>query len=172
MKIVIKIIILLVLSSLFHILYAKTQIGWLKLIAPTDESVFQHIRMIISAYALYSFGEYFFFRKKIKNKRSYTLSRFLMFVLFPWVMIMVYLLPQSLTGKMPTEGLEVLLAISATTVFWALVIPLEKELEKIKYSQSTSLVIIILFLLLLLSSTIFTFNLPVYDVFSLPVTLY
>jgi len=92
--------------------------------------------------------------------------------LIPWVMAMIYLLPQSFTGKIPTEILEVFWSVSSTVLVWLVIVPLEKDLEKVKYSQNAKLIISLLAILIFLTSLVFTFNLPVYDIFAEPVTLY
>jgi len=163
-----KVLILLLLSCLVHFLYDGFGFSWLKIFAPTSESIFQHMRIFFTAYFLYSLVEYNFFYKTA----SYWTSRFLISLLIPWLMATIYLLPQSFVGKMPNEGTEVFWAIISTTLVWLAVIPLEEDLEKIKYSQKFKVIIAILFLLLALSNVVFTFNLPVYDIFSEPVTLY
>ncbi len=167
-KIIVKIIILLVLSSFIHFLPGWFHFSWFSLFAPTSESIFQHERILFFAYLLYSLFEYNF----IYKTSGYWMSRFLLLIAMPWVMIMVYLLPQAFTGKMPTEFWESFLAISATLVVWVLIIPLEKDLEKIKYSKTACTIIALLFFLLVLSNLVFTFNLPVYDIFAEPITLY
>lgn len=167
-KIIPKIIILLVLSCLVHFLYDWFGFEWLALFAPTSEAVFQHIRIFFTAYLLFSLFEY----NCAKKVASYWTSRFLLLVMTPWIMIMIYLLPQSFTGKMPNEILETLWGIGSTALIWIPIVLLEKDLEKIRYSQVAKVVIAILFALLVLSSVIFTFNLPVYDIFAEPVTLY
>ena len=167
-----KILALLFLSSLIHFLPNWIHFSWLTLFAPTSESIFQHERILFGAYFIYSLGEYFIVRKNIKNRTSFWMARFLILTLLPWVMIMVYLLPQAFTGKMPTETLEAIFAIMATLAVWLIVVPLEKELESIKYSKIVCVILASFFLLLVLSNIIFTYNLPVYDVFAQPITLY
>lgn len=167
-KIGIKVAILLILSCLIHFPYDWFGFFWLSLFAPISESVFQHERILFAAYLFYSLIEYNF----IYKTSNYWISRFLILIMLPWIMIMVYLLPQSFTGKMPTEGLEMFMAITSTSVVWILAVILEKDLEKIKYSKIASVVIVFLFLALFVSNIVFTFNLPVYDIFSEPMTLY
>ena len=167
-KIIPKIIALLILSCVVHFLYDWFGFEWLTLIAPTGESVFQHIRIFFTAYLIFSLFEYNY----IYKATSYWTSRFLLLIITPWVMIMIFLLPQSFTGKMPSELLEVVWGITSTALVWIPIVLLEKDFEKIKYSQVTKVVIAVLFVVLLLSSVIFTFNLPVYDIFAEPVTLY
>jgi len=167
-KIFQKIIILLVLSCMIHFLYDWFGFDWLTLFAPTSESLFQHMRIFFTAYLLYSLFEYNFIYKTV----GYWTSRFLLVTLIPWVMAMIYLLPQSFTGKIPTELLEVFWSISSTILVWSIIIPLEKDLEKVRYSQSAKIIIALLLVLIFLTSLVFTFNLPVYDIFAQPVTLY
>jgi len=163
-----KIGILLLLSMLIHFLPDWMNFSWVSLFAPVSESVFQHERIFFSAYIIYSLFEYNF----VYRVKNYWISRFLILLLIPWTMIVVYLLPQSFTGKMPNEFWEVFLAIASTLVVWILVIPLENDLEKIKYSQKAKFIISIIFILLALSNVIFTFNLPVYDIFAKPLVGY
>lgn len=167
-KFISKILILLVSSCLVHFLYDWFSFGWLKILAPTSESVFQHMRIFFTVYIIFSLFEYNF----IYKTANYWISRFLILLLIPWVMAIIYLLPQAFTGKMPNEILETFWAIISTTLVWLAIIPLEKDLEKVKYSQTVKVIISVLFILFLLSSVIFTFNVPVYDIFSEPITLY
>ena len=167
-----KLAILLVLSSVIHFLPTWFHFSWVTLFAPNSESIFQHERILFAAYLIYSLVEYFIVCKKLTNGNGFWMSRFLILTLLPWIMIMGYLLPQSFTGKMPTEGAEVFWAILSTFLVWVSVVLLEKDLESIKYSKTACVLIVIFFLLLILSNIIFTYNLPVYDIFSQPVTLY
>ena len=171
-KISIKIVILLSLSMLIHFLPNWLHFSWVEIIAPNSESIFQHERILFAAYFIYSLVEYFIIRKNLSNRTNFWMARFLILLLLPWIMVMVYLVPQAFTGKMPNEGWEVFWAILSTFLVWLTVVFLEKDLEAIHYSKKASVVIIILFLLLVLSNTIFTYKLPVYDIFVQPVTLY
>lgn len=163
-----KILALLILSSLIHFLPNWFNFSWIKFFAPTSESIFQHERILFVAYLIYSLFEYFI----VYKSSGYWTSRFLILLILPWTMIMVYLLPQSFVGKMPNKSLEVFLAIVATAAVWLLVVPLEKDLERVKYSQIFSAIIIFLFFILFLSNIVFTLNLPVYDIFAEPVASY
>ena len=142
-----KIIILLLLSALIHFLPKQIKFSGLELFAPTSESVFQHEeRILFVAYFIYSIIEYFIVRKSLKNSTSFWMSRFLIMTLFPWVMIMVFLLPLSFTGKMPTKTLEALVAILATSAVWLTVVPLEKDFASIKYSKTACVILTLFFL--------------------------
>ena len=166
-----QVLALLFLSCFIHFLPNWIHSPWIGLFAPNSESIFQHERILFSAYLSYCFFEYLAVRKDLKNPIGFLMARFLILIAIPWVMIMVYLLPQSFTGKMPNKGWEVFLAIASTFLLWLIVVPLEKDLETIKYSLHARVILVLLFSLMLLSNTIFTFNIPVYDLFAEPVTL-
>ncbi|GEM_PF-3039995 len=167
-----KILVLLVLTTVVHFLPKWVHFSWVRFVSPTSESLFQHERMLFTSYLLYSFFEYFATRKNLKNLTGFWMSRLLILVAIPWLMIMLYLLPQSFTGGMPSKGWEVFLAVVSSCLVWLVVILLEKDLASIKYSNAASVVLVLLFSILLFSNTVFTANLPVYDVFAEPVTLY
>jgi len=160
--------ILLVLSCLIHFLYDWFGFSWLKLFAPISESIFQHTRIFFSAYLIYSLVEYNFLYKT----SNYWTSRLLISAFIPWMMAVIYLLPQSFVGKMPSEILEVVYAIVSTLAVWLIVVYLEEDLERVKFSPKTKFVIALFFVLLALSNLVFTFNLPVYDIFAEPVVGY
>ena len=167
-----KIFALLVLTLLIHFLPKWVHFPWVRFISPTSESLFQHERMLFTSYLLYSFFEYFAVRRDLKNLTGFWMSRLLILVAMPWLMVMLYLLPQSFTGGMPSKGWEIFLAVVSSCLVWLVVVLLEKDLASIKYSKTASVVLILLFSILLVSNTVFTEKLPFYDVFAEPVPLY
>jgi hypothetical protein len=132
-----------------------------------NESVFQHMKISYFAYMLTNVIEMLIVRKKRKVKNALA-ARLFSTTLFPCIMLLVFLLPPAIAGKVESVLLEIILANIVLLVTCVMVILVERELDRIHLSTTFLIVSLLLFLISGFLYIIFTFQLPWFDVFAIP----
>ena len=79
-----------------------------------NESVYQHLKMGFFAYALTSVIEYLFRHKAIVRADDFFFTRLFTTFLYPWIILILFLIPPAQIGQYHSIALE---AISAFDVF-------------------------------------------------------
>lgn len=168
MNILLKALIYLAFFSILHFSLELSGWSFLKPLAGTDESVFQHLKMAFWAYLLASVLEYPFFKKKKKTYQSFWYPRFLAATFVPWVIFLVYFLGPATGGKFSSSVLELTWAILVSYFSGLAGGLLESHLEEQKLAFCFKALIIFLLLASAFLYVAFTYSLPWLDMFRAP----
>jgi len=172
MNIYLKALLFLLSFSLFHFGYELTEWSFLKPFFGTNESVFQHLKMAFWGYFLLTMVEYFWFKKRIKEKiENFWYSRVLSIIIIPWIVMQMWYLLPAIYGRAEYLILGVSWAVLVTYLSALFVIQIEKETEKIQFHVKTKIFLLVLFVILAFLFTLFTYKLPWIDLFVNPEVL-
>ncbi|MGC8778072.1 MAG: hypothetical protein ACP5Q4_05290 [Candidatus Caldatribacteriaceae bacterium] len=153
--------------SMLHFGYEITQIPFLKPIFGTSESVFEHLKMGFFAYLFASLGEYLWIPRRSREP-NFFFARVLSTLLVPWVIFVVWYLGPALWGEAPSLSLELSWALGVTFFSGMAGSTLEKEVERVRFSQGTQFLLCFLFGISAFLFVRFTYILPWIDVFTRP----
>lgn len=152
----------------FMILYALQKIAPvipINLFAAVNESSFQHFKATFFAYIFISLIEFFIFKKKIANKKSYGFARLTASIFAPWIVFLTWYLMAATYGRLPNNFFEILWGNIVTLAVGFLAATLERGWEQIDYNRPMTISLLSLFAFSILLYIVLTFKLPWADVF-------
>jgi len=132
-----------------------------------NESVFQHLKIGYFAYIVTNLIEYLIERKQTDLKQFIT-TRTFSTVLLPWIMFLLFFLPEAIFGKVENIILEIVLANIVLFFTSSLTIMVERHIQRIQPSKGFVWVSLILFLTAGFLFIVYTLRLPWFDVFAIP----
>lgn len=148
-KALINTIIIFILSFLIHTLYHSLPIFITSIIAPVNESIFEHLKMIFSAYMLYLLIQMLFLKKKQPNL---TISLVITALLNILVFLIIYLPTTAILKK---EILVITLIIYFISIFISSFLLL--KIQSKKHSKKNQTIAIIAIIIIYIVFTILTY---------------
>ena len=166
--ILVKVVAYQVIFLMMHFLYDWFPGGITRFFGATNESMFQHMKVVFYCYLLLTGIEYGLTRRAMAAPLRYLYARLLGAVLMPLLMNIYYFTAAAYVGRLTSIPLEVvyanlvLLALS-TTIFL-----LEVYFEQSEPARPLKWVIWILFVIVISEFVLFNQRLPWFDVFAIP----
>ncbi|WP_241240654.1 hypothetical protein [Thermotoga sp. Ku-13t] len=155
-----KILIYMVLFSVFHFGYELTGWNFLRILCGTDESVFEHLKMGFWAYFFASIIEF----NIAKKGENFWPSRLFSTILVPWFIVIVWYMVPAISGKLESLALELIWAF-VVIISGLFAIVLERQLEAVRVSRSFNTILAILFIVSLVFFVRFSLTKPLIDLF-------
>jgi cell shape-determining protein MreD len=150
-----------------HYAYDFFPTKFVTLFSGVNESVFQHLKIGYFAYILTHLVEYIL-RKNKESTKNFIYARIFSTVLLPWIMFLLFFLPEAVFGKVENVIVEIVLANIVLFLTSVLTIVIERHIEQITPSKSYIWASTVLFLVAGFLFIIYTFRLPWFDVFAIP----
>jgi hypothetical protein len=147
------------LFVIFHQIYAWTGgniIG--AIFGEAIESVYPHMKMFFYAYLLVSIIDYLLRRKSL-NFQPFLFSRMLILSVVPWMMIVIFYLPQAM-GLPVKSTVELIWGIIMTGVGLYFGICLEEPFEAMPLRNSAKAMIALAFFATVITYVGFSFSVP------------
>lgn len=156
-----KVLIYVVLFSVFHFGYELTGWNFLKILCGTDESVFEHLKMGFWAYFFASVIEFAI----AKKKENFWPSRLFSTILVPWFIVIVWYMVPAIVGKLESLTLELIWAFAVVLISGLFAIVLERQLEAVRVSRSFNAILTILLIVSVVFFVRFSLTKPWIDLF-------
>ena len=155
--------------AILHFLYTELhQNVFFQIIAGTDESVFQHLKLGFFAYLLLIGVDYLIIRKRVENVNSFIFSRLISSLLIPWIIIAVWYIVPAFVGHeigLARELTWALVVVFLAGIFAAI---LDENTEKVEFNLSIRILVIFMVVVSIFIFIWFSFELPWIDVFEKP----
>ena len=129
----------LILSVLLHFIYGIIPIKLFSILAPVNESIWEHMKLIISSTLLFSIFEYFIYRKKDFYYNNYLLSYGISTALGIIIYLIIYVPLYQIFGHKAYVAIGLLLLIFC---FIQIVSYYIMNLSKIKYGNIIGIMLI------------------------------
>ncbi len=162
-----KVLIYMVLFSVFHFGYELTGWNFLRIFCGTDESVFEHLKMGFWAYFFVSVIEF----AVAKKRENFWPSRLFSTILVPWFIAIVWYMVPAIFGKLESLALELIWAFAVVIISGLFGIAAERQLEAVRVSRSFNTILAILFIVSVVFFVRFSLTKPWIDLFVDPSTL-
>ncbi|AEJ61755.1 hypothetical protein Spith_1492 [Spirochaeta thermophila DSM 6578] len=172
MNIFLKSFVFLGIYGVLHFGYELTGWSWLVPVFGTNESVFEHLKMVYWAYLFASLIEAAAAGSlRRRETPGFWPSRFLSVVLAPWVVVLIWYVLPGFVGKVESLAVELSWAFAVTYVVGLVAGMLEHDLERLPWKGRTRLLLTALLVLGGFFFVFFSFSTPWIDVFVDPATL-
>lgn len=135
------IIISFILSVILHFLYAIIPNTYISIIAPVNESIWEHMKLIISASLVFSIFEYFIYKKKNISFNNFLLSYAISALLGIIIYLFIYIPLNDIFGHKLYIALTLLFLIFIIIQIISYYIMNKK---KIKFSSPLAIIIIVI----------------------------
>ena len=150
-----------------HYAYDFFPTTFVSLFSGINESIFQHMKIGYFSYLITNMIELVFQRKKI-NLKNFITTRILTTMLLPWIMFLLYFLPEAVYGKVNNLIVKIVLANMVLLLTSVLTVLVERHIEKATPSKGFMWASVCLFLIAGFLFIVYTFRLPWFDVFAIP----
>jgi hypothetical protein len=167
MPVIIKALINQAAFLALHYAYDFFPTTLVSLFSGINESIFQHMKIGFFAFILTNLIESIF-NKNNANLRNFIVARIFSTVLLPWIMFLLYFLPEAVFGKVDNLVVEIIMANIVLLFTSILTILIERHIEQIQPTKRFFWVSITLFLTAGFLFIVYTFRLPWFDVFAIP----
>lgn len=165
---ILKVVIFQVIFLILHYSYEWLPNGATRIFSATDESVYQHMKVVFFSYIILALGEYAVRRRSINAPTSFTYARLFSIVMLPLIMIPYFLTCPAFFVKIESIPLEILFANIVLIATSLSTFIMEQHLEQSEPNRGFKIVLITLFVFTLLEFVIFTYRLPWFDIFAVP----
>lgn len=162
-----KVLIYMVLFSVFHFGYELTGWNFLRILFGTNESVFEHLKMGFWAYFFASIIEF----AVAKKRENFWPSRLFSTILVPWFIVIVWYMMPVIFGKLESLAFELIWAFAVVIISGLSAIVLERQLEAVRVSRSFNTILTILLIVSAVFFVRFSITKPWIDLFVDPSTL-
>jgi len=166
MRIYLKLLFFIILFLILHFAYDFFPNNFFKIFSGTDESVFSHLKIAFWAYFINSIIEYFYCKKQ--QKKFSFFSSFIINIILPWFIIIIWYIIPALYGKLNSELYEIIWALFVLILAGIFSINLEKSISIVSLNIYSKIFILILFIISVFFFTFFSFNKPWIDLFDIP----
>ena len=166
--VVYKVFIIHIIFLVLHYLYDWFPSRVTAIFSGINESVYQHMKIGFFTIILFAFIEYLLRRKSIRDFDRFIFSKLFSTSFFPLVMMVVYLLGPLTIGQSENILFEIIFANIALIFTSLITLIVEMQLQKTKPTTLFRAATIILFILSFSQYTIFTYQLPWFDIFAIP----
>lgn len=141
----INVFIIFIFSVIFHFLYELFPNYLFSILLPVNESVWEHMKLIVTSTLVFNIFEYFIYRKKNINYNNFLLGNITSSILGVIIYLLIYIPLDSIFGHSPFISIPLLFIIFILIEFIRNYI---FSLGKIKYTNILGIILVIMVYLL------------------------